>query len=897
LFLMRGEARAMLNNTIDLTGNLEDGDINTVILQSFFKGAYYNAEQHERARGLNLHLVSNTDLMLLTSGVGGSYLLTELMLPYDDWAENFEHGEQYLFVGRLGTGAFSKWVYAGDSVTEYWTDVLIPLRDKPENFLETEEFVGIRELIEIIKQDRFTFDVVYTDNLSDIPRFNNNAMGIVDGRDLTQADRGSLVCVVSLDFAEQNGLKVGDSITLGLGDRLFDQHAGLGALAVTRGRFSRPVTDVELEIVGIYDNFDSTHARGHTAHWSYSAATIFVPLTVLPQSAVADNVPLRPGAFSLVIEDARDISAFMTRAAPVLEGMDLTLHMFDGGWLEIEKELSLSLRISLIAIIVLFVAAMAAIALVVYIYILNKKRDFAIMRATGCPKRQAGMALFRPLLVIAISGIVGGSAAAWLYTALSESLPFSPVYSLICVFGLLVFLCAAAWFGLWRVGQLAPLALLQSSGRVRRRKANPVKEKPGETIISAELLRDNLMRSGLIPGLALQAVVPPVPKMRRYTAARHCTLYVLRNIRRSWMKSVMTIAVAAMLFGAAGQLAAVREAARTLFETMPVKLTMRGPIDPRFNILPLERSELVDINSAYKETVGPEFWTGYNKFTFMGDSVWQDGRQATLIVTSDIERYYGVPVEIEKGENYMTRSPSSMVHGPCVVSGALMDALGLSIGDPIVLYREVNDAPFEAWPIITGRVDTGSESGDYTVILPPHNSYNRGQLTVPHYTYAEYTLTDNTRANELRDIARDLVPFGITYNFDTEELDRVANNLALYDMFFPVIMLTLSLIGGLLPAMMIMQAAKEASLLRALGTTRLRTRTMLSSQQLTLCFTGLALGLLVLLLHNGAELLGELVSSLGQSAGLSSASYIVATLVCAFSVTRGNVLELLQTKE
>lgn len=214
-------------------------------------------------------------------------------------AERVAQGETYLIViGQLfiyvpqaaDLAPFSH-AWAGDAAAEYWCDILVPIGSLPENYLELPEFEGYRQLIDITNQNYYTFDVVYTDDMAAIPRFNERKMGIVEGRALTAEDGGTEACVISNDLAKRYGLNIGDTFPLGLCNKLFEQHAGLGAVAVTRGRFSSPVKDVNLEIVGLYRDYDSEHAQGLTAHHSYSANTVFVPLELLPTSA---KVATRP---------------------------------------------------------------------------------------------------------------------------------------------------------------------------------------------------------------------------------------------------------------------------------------------------------------------------------------------------------------------------------------------------------------------------------------------------------------------------------------------------------------------------------------------------------------------------------------------------------------------------
>ncbi len=167
-------------------------------------------------------------------------------------------GQLFVLVPQAEDLAPTSHAWAGDAAAEYWCDILVPLEGLPENYLELPEFEGYRRLIAITNQDYYTFDVVYTDDMATIPRFNERKMGIVEGRALMPEDESMEVCVISRDLAKCYGLSIGDAFPLSLCDKLFEQHAALGAVAVTRGRFSTPVKDVNLEIVGLYRDYDAT---------------------------------------------------------------------------------------------------------------------------------------------------------------------------------------------------------------------------------------------------------------------------------------------------------------------------------------------------------------------------------------------------------------------------------------------------------------------------------------------------------------------------------------------------------------------------------------------------------------------------------------------------------------
>ena len=126
----------------------------------------------------------------------------------------------------------------GDDFRKDWWPYFTDVTDLPENYLETEDFAELRSLLEVTEADRHTFDVVYTDNMDSIRRVTTAQMAPVQGRFLTPEDAGKPVCVVSEAFLEQTGLHLGDSIDLKLGNVFMEQYVPVGAVAMTKGRYS-----------------------------------------------------------------------------------------------------------------------------------------------------------------------------------------------------------------------------------------------------------------------------------------------------------------------------------------------------------------------------------------------------------------------------------------------------------------------------------------------------------------------------------------------------------------------------------------------------------------------------------------------------------------------------------
>ena len=166
---------------------------------------------------------------------------------------------------------------------------------------------------------------------------------------------------------------------------------------------------------------------------------------------------------------------------------------------------------------------------------------------------------------------------------------------------------------------------------------------------------------------------------------------------------------------------------------------------------------------------------------------------------------------------------------------------------------------------------------------------------------AEYTLNDYHQADEFREFAKEMIDISGTVStpiflMDTSEADNIYMIYRLIETLYPIAAVAAILIGGLLPALIILQSAREASILRVLGTTKKRTRALLILEQLFLCLLGLLVAFLLLLALNGSGLL-TLAAPLTLYAALHFAACLLGTSLAAVAVSRHNILELLQVKE
>ena len=208
------------------------------------------------------------------------------------------------------SGFYHRFNVGDDSLTGWWP-YFVDITDLPENWLELDEFADLRELIRVTNDDVHTFDVVYGDDMAAQRRVAESRMVCEEGRFLTPADAGQPVCVVSTDFLAMSGLKIGDSITLDLGNYISEQYAPLGAVAVTRGRQNTEYTEQTFTIIGSWRDLNEGNHVYRDRFWCWSNNAIFVPSAFLPECRNAEGHTFKPSEISFVVGNAEEIIPFM----------------------------------------------------------------------------------------------------------------------------------------------------------------------------------------------------------------------------------------------------------------------------------------------------------------------------------------------------------------------------------------------------------------------------------------------------------------------------------------------------------------------------------------------------------------------------------------------------------
>lgn len=846
---------------------------------------------------------------------------------YDsEYIKKLSLGNRYVFVLRYDSFADIFWYFLGDNLTNPWCEAVWSVEDKPENYLETNEYEPLREVVELTNKDIHTFDVVYTQDMSSIMRFAKEDMVITEGRKLTPEDslNQSHICVINSDFASANDLHINDKIELKLGSELFEQYKGLGAVAATYERDSEIYTDVELEIVGIYMDIGEKSGQLEKPHWSYSINTIFVPKSIFPldEKQLEDHL-FSPSEFSFIVGDAWNIPSFievLEENKPKLENLGIEISLYDDGWADIMEEFIILKKISLIKILVFLIALIAITRFVVFIFIERKKQEYAIMRALGTTKRDSSKSILMPLIIIGVSAIIVGSILAWDYTikTIAQNEAFSYIDAntintsmpLIlfagCIVGELFLILSFALFSLRRMGKIAPIELLQNG-----------QNKPVKNQLKADK-NDNIQLDNIQPDDTLETKISSsfIPEnminLKKYRG--HVPNYILKHIYRSGVKSLLIIIITALIFGAVGYFTTMRDSYIDLIDNTVIKAKFPSGL------------YLPSVDKIIDEGYGVDPYYEYTHLEVNNYSI------ADIVITNDIARYTGEIPEITYAKGYDISCMNNR-NEVFLVGSKFLEQNNIELGNKVSAVKigmlEYYQARRIKWyriqhhnEIITdeeiliktadriekevsekatlytiaGSVST--PSGKYeTTFFAPGTYYMTSMLgsEVP-LDYAEFTLADNLKVKEFKDFVKTLPSSKLTFIMDTSKIDNLTSTLDIIETFYLMVIALAVLMGAFLYGITILQSRKEVAVLRILGTTRHKILMIMVIEQLFLCLVGLAIGAGGLFLYNKAALVqvsSELYHFIALYIGVSLVNMLIATTI----TNKKNALKLIQEKD
>ena len=383
--------------------------------------------------------------------------------------------------------------------------------------------------------------------------------------------------------------------------------------------------------------------------------------------------------------------------------------------------------------------------------------------------------------------------------------------------------------------------------------------------------------------------------------------YVWRHIHRAVWHTVLTVLISGIMLAAAGQFGVACRSYETICKNTVVTARFTGSMS-----IGIGR---VMVNFDYAK----DFYYG----GIVPSQI--SGSQVNVVLTNDIRRYTEEEASIEFAPGYDESCLSEP--GDIVVLGSeIMETYGLKLGDTVLLisnnmadglwsqayleygdgqdrtelesiYQELLDQSLESFTI-AGVVTV--PSGNYTnIIFTPgsdktESAYGSGASTdVIEVTLADYRLLDELRGYGERIEASSP---DVSFVMDSSKLEVPLNTLNLLEKLYPTIVAAALVIGAFLCCLVLLQSSKEVSIMRVLGTTKGRTITIMSLEQIFLCIIGIILGLAGLVVYNR----GDIIPVMGQLcvfAGAYLIVIIITSIVTASFIIKKDLLTLLQTKE
>ncbi len=583
-----------------------------------------------------------------------------------------------------------------------------------------------------------------------------------------------------------------------------------------------------------------------------------------------------------------------------------------------------------------------ALILAVFLYVMARKRDYAILRALGVPKGQANRQLILPLLLLGGLGILLGGLPAWSYAlaqakvslstlplpaGVSPSAELSPfILAGLCA-AMFLLLALFSWLGVYFLAHKPVYELLQ--GETSQNKAVQKQTRKSSTTQPIPSLSSSLTGTLDLPGRARQG--PAVKRVdlaagRKYTPAS-LGRYMLHHMLRSKLKSALTLVVALGFLLAAAWIRQTMERSRLevdrLYDTTVVEA----------DIVPADASSAD--NFAYLKTVDGILNSGFVQSSVLeAETVWFKIKNLDSkdVFPGNFQVYaYDSP----EAFNSSVADPGSLVFAsgwdmdlfaaprtiaeirkdglPAFFPASLLEMLQLKVGQTV----QITDQSSSNYPcVIVGQYSGSTASGGISNIIrltaPPINS-----ILIPlsaleamdgsqtRFTVAHFSL-DPKRNRELpqfrADMEKVMQGLGGKLNFVIwdEELRVVIaqldKNLSLLQVLYPVVIGVSVLIGAGLCFLLLLQATREAAILRVLGTTRSAVRLALIIEPLVLSILGVIIGLgISRLLWMSSDLASA--APLLVSGGLYLAGVLAGSVTGAISVTNKKPIELLQVKE
>ena len=857
--------------------------------------------------------------------VGEQYLVRAY---YDENSPQSMNRSAQIIEGKIG-----KW-FLLDKLTD---DNLYfyPVKEGDTVDYSNRKLAGLKEHLEIVAQNQRAMEVHGTKDMSLMPPFQESSRTyyLVDGRWLDREDdlNKKNVCVVHSFFAEWRGLSLGDKINIELRDMGGVYNGYIIPLfpEMWNNWRSYKTVEKEFEIVGIYDSvyLDLSTARGNR---------IFVPDSCIPENFLLQTREMiYSSTYSFVLKSAKDQQAFLIENKSKLEGMGITLSFIDNDADDFgiaSKALKKSTQMSVAIFSATFLPVMVIVA---FFYLSQHRREFAIARAMGIPRKLAIYQVGVAAIWIGLSGIIIGGIAAW-YKTLKEAkdlfkgfvIPGVIEYnSSLRIFWLLLMLLLFSLFvilillGSCYIANQSVFDLLQGQklniGRKNMGQINGEKVdiQPDPRVKIDEKVEEIFYFSDSCK----EFIVDTIGKKnasRKYKLTTSIE-YLYRHMLRSYGKLILMFIITLGFIATYSWFDIAIEKNKIEIDQLYNSTVIKGEIlkEGIFDfskgggfINPKVVNNLQDsglIKESYLEkTALVNGLTGFNPHKTYDRDAFIPG--VAVVSFNEWDRFFietgaGITVKFMKGydEKVFMENESESVEA--IVPERLMKKLGKRWGDIIYLIIKEEYTPCRIIGSYEGELSSAVLSD--TIIM---SEYHMEQLMGNNFFYVVTKFTfDSAKNKELLQKEKELKDMVSSAKFGSieprlviwdEELQQVIEpmerNLSFLKIIYPIAVIVFTLIGGVLNFLIISFRAKEAAIIRILGGTKRKVRTLFIVEQGIIYLTGIILGVILIVMLQGGISPNILMNILLYLTGCT-----LGSILGSIFVTNKIPLELLQVKE
>ena len=779
----------------------------------------------------------------------------------------------------------------------------LPLDDGEEIDLDAPNFQGIREQMQLLENQLRSVSLNGTADMSALPSTQPSAQQhyLSEGRWLNAEDtrKQNPVCVIPKILADARGIQVGDSLPVTCRKLPTGNLYGYSLPEADPEEVLQAETEpLSLTVVGIYDS-----ASSNAGHLTVYGNVIYVPETCLPEGYTMEEPYLYANYYSFVLDSIRNQAEFTETYGPKLEEMGLTLEFVENGGQNFLLSVGPMQQSALTGALVFGGQFLLVTVCVAFLYLWQRRREFAILRALGVPRKKVVRSSLPPFLLPGCAGILLGGLAGWFWAEgqVSEIMALLPAdgnlepvknsprqMALFLLAGLVFLILAACLVAV--LFSRRPVLEQMQGGAAPKQKAALKEEAPA-----------------VLEGSSF-AVLAETPC---YPAKKGRKALLAMSVRMSWRsvaRSLLTLLVAAAFLLALGMMdrAAVQSQSEIdrLYLTTPVEL----------QILRQNSSSTVGGGGYGDGFIRPKAVNAVLESGFVESAVlhaeadcpgiYQEDGETLIAPYAILHGWNMVPpeVNITYGSGWSEESfPKEFEYGeeiPVFLPAEWRDQAGLRDRQTILLQdfngRERKEAVIAVWH------DGGVGEGIF-LPLSALQQLTRGDLA---YSQADFQLAPekNRELDTLRETLKPLENDGtagllsLRFQIWDDELRQsikpLEQKLQIIRVLLPVTFAAAALIGAGLGVFFCFLHIKNAAILRVLGVSRKNTAwvLILSGMLAVLagCLVGIVLATVLAPEGMGGSLLGTALYLAGSLMGWTAGAVLT---------TKRRPLELLQAKE